>query len=77
MEAIGAETILVRQLTSEQNVSFPAAKRNQKQQFWLTGRERAGPTGSMLLEVYLVSRFIDLEVANCKQYFERKIDNKI
>ena len=32
-------------------MSFPVPKRNQKQQFLLTGRERAGPTGSMLLEV--------------------------
>ena len=40
------------QLPSEQNMSFPVPKRNQKQQFLLTGRERAGPTGSMLLEVY-------------------------
>ena len=43
---------LLTQLPSEQNVLFPAPKRNQKQQFLLTGRERAGPTGSMLLEVY-------------------------
>ena len=45
------------QLPSEQNMSFPVPKRNQKQQFLLTGRERAGPTGSMLLEV-----FMDIEV---------------
>ena len=46
---------LLTQLPSEQNVLFPAPKRNQKQQFLLTGRERAGPTGSMLLKVLSAS----------------------